>query len=68
MSERRFYFKLSPELGDGSSYEIVERIDTPIMSEKLKLWADEMGTEPGESIIIEVVEMDVEEFDRLPQL
>ena len=59
-------FKLSPELGDGEHYTVV---DTPAqLCEAVKAWAEcEEFHELGEGFHVEVIEMSQEEVDALPE-
>lgn len=69
MSEqRRVRYKVSPALGDGSSYDVFASKGD--LLEAIKGWCSEFGqTEnEGESFAVEVAAMTDEEFDRLPEL
>lgn len=64
--EKKIVFKLSPELGDGSSYTIVDNIEQAI--EAIKAWAENARDYVGDEIKIEVAEMTKKEIDALPDV
>jgi len=66
VSEKKLYYKLSPELVDGDHWTPVGSIDQVLAS--VKLWCEEFGREEGESFTVEIISMTDEEFDALPEI
>ena len=65
-NEKRRYFEVSPELGDGCSKSIVPDVD--LLLQAVKLWAEEFKDTKGESFSVSVVEMTPQQVEALPEL
>jgi len=65
MSERKPWFKASPELVDGCSWVPV---DKRILLEMIEQWCDEFGSSEGEHFTVEVMMMSDEEIAALPEV
>lgn len=64
--ERKPVLKVSPELGDGDSWSLVE--EKRVLLDLVGDWFDEFASTPGERFSVEVVAMSQEEIDALPEL
>jgi len=60
------YFRLSPELGDGSRTTIVDDIE--LVLEYVKEWTEEAQRWEGESCSIDTVEMTKKEYENLDEI
>jgi hypothetical protein len=67
MSKKTRFYKLSPELVDGSHSTVIPCTDPHAVADALIFWMED-DHPAGESVTIEIVEMGQEELDALPEL